>query len=145
MRSASLATRTSTSCAIRRSARHRTSVARSSIRSSRSATRPMPIAIRFTRSRGCRRAGSRSAPASGPPDVTRSRAYRAKYGTGASLEQQLPYDARAFVRLGWTDGGIESFAYTEVDNTVAIGGDIRGTAWHRPLDRAGLALVTNGL
>jgi high affinity Mn2+ porin len=79
-------------------------------------------------------------------DVTRYRAPgRRKYGLGGSAEQALPGDARAFARLGWSDGSNESFAYTEVDNTVELGGDLRGTAWRRPLDRLGLAVVTNGL
>jgi hypothetical protein len=80
------------------------------------------------------------------PDVTLYRlAGRTKYGFGASLEQQLPFDARAFVRLGWNDGATESFAYTEVDNTILIGGDLKGTHWSRPDDQLGLAFVTNGL
>ena len=48
-------------------------------------------------------------------------------------------------RIGWNDGKNESFAYTEVDNTFEIGGDVRGTRWRRPDDRIGLAFVSNGI
>ena len=79
------------------------------------------------------------------PDVTAHRAEgRTKAGVGASAEQALgPF--RAFMRVGWNDGKNESFAYTEVDDTVELGGDVTGEPWGRGDDRAGLAIVTNGL
>jgi high affinity Mn2+ porin len=80
------------------------------------------------------------------PDITLSRKpNRVKYGTSISADQELSAAVRVFLRAGWNDGKNESFAYTEIDNTVAIGGDVRGLAWHRPNDRVGLALVTNGI
>ena len=80
------------------------------------------------------------------PDITATRvAGRTKAGLALGLEQELPHDARGFARLGWADGKNESFAYTEVDNTLALGADILGSAWHRKDDRVGLAAVTNGL
>ena len=80
------------------------------------------------------------------PDVTLTRVVgRTKYGFGLNVQQQLAADLRAFARFGWSDGVNESFAYTEVDNTVTLGGDLRGGAWHRPADQIGLAVVTNGL
>jgi carbohydrate-selective porin OprB len=80
------------------------------------------------------------------PDITLSRTPgRVKYGTSINADQELSAAIRVFLRAGWNDGKNESFAYTEIDNTVAIGGDVRGVAWHRPLDKVGLALVTNGI
>ena len=80
------------------------------------------------------------------PDVTASRkAGRLKGGFGINEFQELGPLFRAFVRIGWNDGKNESFAYTEVDNTFAIGGDVRGTRWGRPTDRVGLAFVSNGI
>src|SRR5262249_38150100 len=79
------------------------------------------------------------------PDIEAHRAEgRTKGGVGLSVEQAFaPF--RAFLRAGWNDGKNESFAYTEVDDTLLLGGDVAGDPWGRPDDRAGLALVTNGL
>lgn len=80
------------------------------------------------------------------PDVTASReAGRIKYGFGLNAEHELSDSLRGFFRAGWNEGHNESFAYTEVDNTVALGGDLRGAPWHRPGDKLGLAAVTSGL
>jgi high affinity Mn2+ porin len=80
------------------------------------------------------------------PDITASRQNgRTKYGFGINEFQQLGRLFRAFARIGWNDGKNESFAYTEVDNTFEIGGDVRGTGWRRRDDRIGLAFVSNGI
>ncbi len=68
-----------------------------------------------------------------------------KYGFGYNTEQELTSALRVFGRFGWNEGQHESFAYTEVDQTVEAGGDYAGAAWHRPLDKAGLALVSNAI
>jgi len=79
------------------------------------------------------------------PDITLSRRRgRTKFGAGVNLEQELSDRVRAFARLGWNDGRNESFAYTEVDRTVEIGGDVRPFG-RRPLDKIGIAGVINGL
>jgi len=80
------------------------------------------------------------------PDVTLSRAPRTtKFGFGLNLIQELGPSVRVFARGGWNDGRHESFAYTEVDDTFEIGGDVRGDYWRRPFDKIGLAFVTNGI
>jgi hypothetical protein len=80
------------------------------------------------------------------PDITDSREKgRTKGGFGVNEFQELGPYFRAFARIGWNDGKNESFAYTEVDNTVEVGGDVRGTPWRRPDDRIGLAFVSNGI
>jgi high affinity Mn2+ porin len=80
------------------------------------------------------------------PDITASRQKgREKGGLGLNEFQQLGPLFRAFARVGWNDGKNESFAYTEIDNTFELGGDVRGTRWHRPDDRVGLAFVSNGI
>ena len=51
-----------------------------------------------------------------------------------------------FARVGWSDGAHESFAYTEVDNTFALGADFRGTPWHRDgWTSSGSPRCSNGL
>ncbi len=80
------------------------------------------------------------------PDVTLTRAQgRVKRGVGANLIQDIAGVARTFMRLGWSTGDLEAFAYTEVENTVLFGGDITGVYWRRPTDRTGLAFVSNGI
>ncbi len=36
---------------------------------------------------------------------------------------------RLFTRTGWNSGDTESFAYTEVNDTMAAGGDVSGERW----------------
>jgi high affinity Mn2+ porin len=68
-----------------------------------------------------------------------------KYGFGANIEQELAPNLTAFARFGWNNGKTESFAYTEVDQTFIAGLGARGAWWHRRQDRAGVAVVTNGI
>jgi len=76
----------------------------------------------------------------GVPDITATRvAGRVKYGVGLNAEQDLGA-VRVFGRLGWSEGHYESFAYTEIDNTIELGGDAQlGPG------KLGIALVSNGL
>ena len=70
---------------------------------------------------------------------------RVKYGIGINFEQELSRQARIFGRWGWNEGKHESFAYTEVNQTVALGADVRGERWRRKLDKFGLALAGNAI
>ena len=79
------------------------------------------------------------------PDITKTRAYRFKYGFGTSIEQELAANFGVFLRAGWNDGQSESWAFTEIDQTVAAGLDVKGALWSRPKDDSGLAFVINGL
>jgi carbohydrate-selective porin OprB len=68
-----------------------------------------------------------------------------KYGFALNAEQELTKNLRIFTRVGWNEGQHESFAYTEVDQTVAIGGDFSGDAFFRPNDKLGVAFVSNAI
>jgi high affinity Mn2+ porin len=70
---------------------------------------------------------------------------RIKYGFGLNADQQITTALRGFVRWGWNEPRHESFAYTEVHNSLAFGADYNGSRWRRALDKAGGAFVTNGL
>jgi high affinity Mn2+ porin len=68
-----------------------------------------------------------------------------KYGFGFNAEQELTQNLRIFTRLGWNEGQHESFAYTEVDQTLEFGSDYSGRSWSRPNDKVGLTFVTNAI
>jgi hypothetical protein len=68
-----------------------------------------------------------------------------KYGFGYNTEQEITENLRVFGRFGWNEGQHESFAYTEVDQTVELGADYGGSRWHRPVDKIGLAVVSNAI
>jgi hypothetical protein len=80
------------------------------------------------------------------PEITKHETFGAvKYGFGLNAEQELTSNLRAFTRFGWNEGQHESFAYTEVDQTVEFGGDYSGRRWSRPYDKLGLAFVSNAI
>ena len=68
-----------------------------------------------------------------------------KYGFGLNLEQEFTDNIRGFFRTSWNDGQTETWAFTEVDESVSLGGDLRGTWWRRPDDKWGVAFVVNGI
>ncbi len=80
------------------------------------------------------------------PDIEAHRRHgRVKYGVGVNVEQEMGGGARLFGRGGWNEGRNESFAYTEVNSTIAAGADEQGRPWRRPNDRLGVAVVSNGI
>jgi hypothetical protein len=80
------------------------------------------------------------------PDIVATRRQgRHKYGFGLNFEQAITPQVGVFGRLGWSDGHNESFAYTEDDRTIEIGGFSTGGSWRRRNDRAGAAFVVNGI
>jgi high affinity Mn2+ porin len=68
-----------------------------------------------------------------------------KYGFGYNTEQTLTADLRVFGRFGWNEGQHESYAYTEVDQTISGGLDYAGTSWGRPVDKVAIAFVSNAI
>ena len=81
-----------------------------------------------------------------PPNIIDTRREgRHKYGFGLNFEQAVTSNFGVFGRLGWSDGRNESFAYTEDDRTLQLGGFLGGAQWHRRNDRAGTVFVANGI
>jgi high affinity Mn2+ porin len=68
-----------------------------------------------------------------------------KYGFGVNFEQALNDWFGVFGRWGWNEGQHESFAYTEADQMVHLGGAAFGRRWGRRFDRAGVVFVSNGI
>ncbi|MFL5306898.1 MAG: carbohydrate porin [Polyangia bacterium] len=85
-------------------------------------------------------------PAAYGNDVAATRADgRNKYGFAVSVEQQITDTMGAFLRASWNDGHNESWAFTEIDRSVAVGVTQNGHAWRRPNDIVGLGVVASGL
>jgi high affinity Mn2+ porin len=83
-----------------------------------------------------------------PPDIAANDLPgRAKYGFGVNVEQPLSDDGETglFARFGWSDGRNESFAFTEVDRHLSMGGQLAGHHWGRTNDRIGLGAVREGI
>lgn len=80
------------------------------------------------------------------PDITHHRLLTSlKYGFGVNLEQAVGWNVTAFGRFGWNEGRHESFAYTEVNQSVVFGAAATGKRWRRDLDHAGMAISFNAL
>jgi high affinity Mn2+ porin len=82
-----------------------------------------------------------------PDIVADDREGRHKYGFGINVEQSLADEGEtgAFARLGWNDGRTESFAFTEVDRLMSVGGQVSGVHWTRKEDHLGAAVAIEGL
>lgn len=80
------------------------------------------------------------------PDIIATRRQgRHKYGFEVNFEQEITSDFGLFGRLGWSDRRNESFAYTEDDRSIELGGFTKGPHWRRPNDRAGIVFVANAI
>lgn len=80
------------------------------------------------------------------PDITKhAHTGAVKYGFGYNGEQELTSHLRVGARFGWNEGQHESFAYTEVDQTVLLGADYDGSQWHRKNDKAAVAFFSNAI
>ena len=80
------------------------------------------------------------------PDITATEKFgTVKYGFGLNTEQEVTDSLRLFGRFGWNEDRHESFAYTEVGQTILFGGDYAGKQWQRPNDKFGIAYVSNAI
>jgi hypothetical protein len=80
------------------------------------------------------------------PDITKTeRVGAVKYGFGLNTEQEVTDSLRFFARFGWNEDQHESFAYTEVGQTILFGGDYNGRSWRRSNDKVGVAYVSNAI
>jgi high affinity Mn2+ porin len=80
------------------------------------------------------------------PEITATERFGAvKYGFGLNTEQEVTENLRLFGRFGWNEDQHESFAYTEVGQTILFGGDYSGRGWSRANDKIGVAYVSNAI
>ena len=70
---------------------------------------------------------------------------RRKTGYGINVEQPLADQGESgvFARFGHNDGNNESFAFTEVDQLLSVGGQLAGVHWQRAEDRFGIAVLSD--
>jgi hypothetical protein len=68
-----------------------------------------------------------------------------KYGLGFNLEQSINSNLGFFARAMRSDGKTETYAFTEVDNSLSLGAVMNGSSWGRALDAVGLSYMQNGL
>ena len=79
-------------------------------------------------------------------DVVDTRADgRLKGGVAASANHDFGGGLGGFVRASFSDGGNETWAFTEIDRSLALGAVQTGERWGRVRDEAGVALVVSGL
>ena len=79
------------------------------------------------------------------PDITLVRQVRTNYGFNANLEQAITADLGVFSRASWSPGLDEIIGWTDCDESLSAGAQLKGTSWGRPNDRIGVAGVINGL
>jgi high affinity Mn2+ porin len=79
-------------------------------------------------------------------DATASdRSYRSRPGASMNLEQQVYDGLGIFARVGWADGNVEPWDFTDIDKTVEIGASLNGKQWGRPDDTFGIGEAINGI
>ena len=79
-------------------------------------------------------------------DVAETRAAgRTKAGAAVSGNLDVGGGLGLFARASFNDGNNETWAFTEIDRSIAAGAVQSGGRWGRPEDEAGAALVVSGL
>jgi high affinity Mn2+ porin len=81
----------------------------------------------------------------GVPDLSLVRRSQTKTGWGATLEAPLGEDEGLFLRASRNSGNLETYAFTEIDRQLSVGGQFTGARWNRKQDRIGVAYAINGL
>lgn len=79
------------------------------------------------------------------PDIISTRLYgRSKKGIYGIVDNHFG-DFLHFVRASYNDGKNETWAFTEIDRSIATGISLKGNLWKRENDMFGIAAVVNGL
>ncbi len=81
----------------------------------------------------------------GPVDPALVRHYRTRTGGSLNLEQGLTPNLALFARLGAGSGNVEAYEFTDIDRSALFGLAVKGAAWRRAPDGAGIAYAHNRL
>jgi high affinity Mn2+ porin len=80
------------------------------------------------------------------PVIEDTRRYgNTKFGFGINAEQNITNDIGCFFRASWNDGRNETWAFTQIDQSISGGLTLNGKKWKRKNDIIGIAYVNSGL
>jgi high affinity Mn2+ porin len=79
------------------------------------------------------------------PDTALVRRYASRRGGSVNLEQGLTDDLGFFLRASTNDGSKESYEFTDINKSVSTGLSLKGAAWERKDDTAGIAFEIAGI
>ena len=79
------------------------------------------------------------------PELSLVRHLQSKIGFGLGTQVEMSENVGLYARAGWSDGRTETFMFTEIDRSLSAGALVKGAAWSRPNDSAGVAAYVNGL
>jgi high affinity Mn2+ porin len=68
-----------------------------------------------------------------------------KYGLAISVDQYLSKNFGVFAKGSYNDGRTQTWAFTEIDQSLSLGAVLKGGEWKRNDDELGLAFVANGI
>jgi high affinity Mn2+ porin len=80
-----------------------------------------------------------------PASTAAVRRYASRAGISVNLEQQIAEGIGLFGRVGFADGNVEPYEFTDIDRTATVGFSISGKRWNRPDDTFGIAGIVNGI
>ena len=86
---------------------------------------------------------ARSRPPGAEPDLAPARRVQDRIGVALNAEQDVTANLGLFLRAGLTDGQSETYDFTDIDRTIAVGGALKGAGWGRAQDTLGLAVAAN--
>ncbi len=78
------------------------------------------------------------------PNTADVRHFNSRPGLNVKVAQQVASDVGVFARVGWADGSVEPYEFTDIDRTASAGVSIAGSHWGRGNDVLGFATVFNG-
>jgi high affinity Mn2+ porin len=71
------------------------------------------------------------------------RQYRDRTGISANVQQHLTDELGLFARAGKAGGNVETYEFTDSDQSITAGLSLKGLRWHRAEDTWGLAVMEN--
>jgi high affinity Mn2+ porin len=79
----------------------------------------------------------------GPADIAAVRHYRSRPGVSVNLQQELTGELGLFAHAGIADGSKETYEFSDIDQSLAVGLSLKGARWGRGGDTVGLAFVVD--
>lgn len=79
------------------------------------------------------------------PDTGLVRRRTTRMGVTVNVEQEVTDTLGLFVRGGLSNGQVETYDFTDIDRTMAIGGALKGAGWGRGDNTVGFAALVNGI